>query len=205
MPRFRWNSGDFERVRSLLRISMRPPRAGAVQVDHHPLRPSSRGGTTWTAPSRVRQRPGHPARHRHADGRCARCCGRQSARGRRCRRRCGRGHGRLDDGRHIGASTKAITCAPTREIALVRSDPRTAVRLTTWKGPRRSASERADGSDSQRPRALETTADSVGCFKRGQDLLRHPPPIAHLIAIGASPPFDGARVGADLGADRTSA
>jgi hypothetical protein len=34
----RWNSGDFERVRSLLRISMRPPRAGAVQVDH-PLRP----------------------------------------------------------------------------------------------------------------------------------------------------------------------
>jgi len=165
---------------------MRPPLAGAVQVDH-PLEPSNRGGTTWTAPSRVRQRSGHPARRR------------------RCRRRCGRGHGRLDDGRHLGASTKAITCAPTREIALVRSVPRTAVRMTTWKGPRRSASERADGSDSQRPRAFQTTADSMGCFKRSQDLLRHPPPIAHLIAIGASPLFDGARVGADLGADRTSA
>jgi integrase len=87
----RWNSGDFGVVRSLLRISMRPPRAGAVQVDH-PLGPSSRGGTTWTAPSRVRQRSGHPARRRHADGRCARCCGRQSARRRRCRRRCGRGY-----------------------------------------------------------------------------------------------------------------
>jgi len=70
---------------------------------------------------RVRQRFGHPARRRHADGRCARCCGRQSARRRRCRWRCGRRHGRLDDGRHLGASTKPITCAPTPEIALVRS------------------------------------------------------------------------------------